>query len=457
MPIRTRKRAPSHRSVVSAIATGTRRITKRYAWWQLALFVIGVVAIVSITSALFFAVGDKPKQIETDAQVGPVDSPEFLIALAHLVNAPIERGGTVRILNNGDETLSALVDTIRSARRSINVSVFMWKDGTFSDRVLAALTEQQHRGVAVRVLLDGLGARGAPDDKFERLVQAGARVSTYRAPKFGKLTRFHRRNHRRAVVVDGEVGFTGGIAVYDRWLGNAQDPEHWRDMMFRFTGPLARSLQAAFVDSWVSSTGEILVDSAMFPSVSNAAAPGVERFIHHVNSPADDDQSMAYFFLLPIFAARERIYIVTPYFIPDDPLKQALQRKAAEGVDVRLLLPGRHIDNQSARFSAHNHYDDLMQAGVKIYEYRPTFIHSKFVVVDGRWSVIGSPNLNSRSRQLDEENAYGILDRAFAAELEKVFRDDVRNADEIRLEEWRRRNPFLKFIQLLARGLDQQS
>jgi cardiolipin synthase len=457
MSVRTRRRAPAHRSLVSAMATQARRVTDRYAWWQITLFVIGLVAVISITSALFFAVGDKPRQVETDVQVGPVDSPEFLAALGHLVNAPLERGGTVHTLNNGDETLLAFEQAIRGARRNINVSVFMWKDGTFSDRVLDALMERQRQGVAVRVLLDGLGARGAPDDKFDRLEEAGARIATYRAPRFGKLTRFHRRNHRRAVVVDGEVGFTGGIAVYDRWLGDAQDPEHWRDMMFRLTGPLARSLQAAFVDAWVSSTGELLVDSAMFPPLSNTAAAGVDRFVHHVNSPADDDQSMAYFFLLPIFAARERIYVVTPYFIPDDPLKQALQRKAAEGVDVRLLLPGRHIDNQSARLSAHNHYDDLMQAGVKIYEYRPTFIHSKFMVVDGRWSVIGSPNLNSRSRQLDEENAFGILDRAFAAELEKTFREDIRNADEIRLEEWRRRNPFMKFIQLLARGLDQQS
>jgi cardiolipin synthase len=433
------------------------RIRERYAWWQITVFVIGFVTLISVTSALFFAVGDKPKQVETDVQVGPVDSPEFLMALGHLVNAPIERGGGVRILNNGDETLAALVGSVRGARRNINISVFMWKDGAFSDRLLAALMERQRQGVVVRVLLDGLGARGAPDDKFDALERAGARIETYRAPRFGKLTRFHRRNHRRAIVVDGEVGFTGGIAVYDRWLGDGQDPEHWRDMMFQVTGPLARSLQAAFVDAWVSSSGEILVDSAMFPPLSNAAAAGVDRFVHHVNSPADDDQSMAYFFLLPIFAARERVYVVTPYFIPDDPLKQALQRKAAEGVDVRLLLPGRHIDNQSARLSAHNHYDDLMQAGVRIYEYRPTFIHSKFMVVDGQWSVIGSPNLNSRSRQLDEENAYGILDRRFAAELEKIFSEDLRKADEIRLEEWRRRNPFLKLIQFLARGLDQQS
>ena len=454
--MRKRKVAASRRSVVARTANGVREVASRYEWWQLTLFVIGVVTLISVTSALFFAVGDKPKQIATDVPIGPVDSPEFAAALAHLVNAPVERGGQVLILNNGDETVPALLRSIRAARRSINVSVFMWKDGAFSDQVLAALTERQRHGVAVRVLLDGLGARGAPDDKFLELERAGGRVATYRAPKFGKLTRFHRRNHRRSVVMDGEVGFTGGIAVYDRWLGHAQDPEHWRDMMFQLTGPLARSLQAAFVDAWVSSTGEILVDATMFPGAS-APAAGVERFVHHVNSPADDDQSMAYFFLLPIFAARERIYIVTPYFIPDDPLKQALQQQASKGVDVRLLLPGKHIDNASVRFSAQNHYDDLMSAGVKIYEYRPTFIHSKFMVIDGRWSVIGSPNLNSRSRQLDEENAYGILDRGFGSELEKVFRADISNADEIKLDEWRRRNPFIKLVQLLARTIDQQS
>lgn len=454
-----RKRPPAESGarITARIANPLREFVNRHAWWQTAVFVIGMVALVTVTSVLFLGVGSGPSDIATSDRLPPVDSAEFAAAIAHLVNAPIERGGSVEILNNGDGFLPVLLRSIDNAKRTINFLVYMWEDGAFSDQVLQALIRRQRHGVAVRVLLDGLGARKAPDDKLKELEDAGGRVERFRTPRFGTWTRYHRRNHRRSIVIDGEIGFTGGMAIYDKWLGNADGPEYWRDMMFRLTGPLATSLQAAFVDSWVSSSGEILVGPDIYPSSADASTPGVERFIHHVNSPADDDQSMAHFYLLPILAARERIYVTTPYFIPDEPLKRALRDKAAAGVDVRLLLPGSHIDNQSARLSGQNHYDDLMEAGVKIFEYRPTFIHSKFVVVDGRWSIIGSPNLNSRSRQLDEENAFGILDTRLAQQLEAAFRTDIEQADQIALETWRRRNVFLRVVQLFARILDRQS
>jgi len=440
-----------------AVLDPLRSFVQDHPWWHTTLIVIGFVAFLSVLGGLFFAVGDKPKTVTPSAAVPPVGSPGFATALSRLVNAPVEQGGTIEILNNGDEFVPALVAALNAARKTINFSVYIWTDGELSDRVLDALIARQKAGVAVRVLLDGLGAKSAPDDRFEALKQAGARVEKFRMPKFGKLTRFHRRNHRRSIVIDGEVGFTGGMAIYDKWLGRAQDPEHWRDMMFKVTGPLASSLQAAFADAWIGSSGEILVGPDVYPAAARASGGGVERFIHYVNSPADDDLSMASFYLVPILAARERVYITTPYFIPDDHLKSVLEARAKAGVDVRLLLPGKHIDNASARYSGQNHYDELMEAGVKIYEYRPTFIHSKFVVVDGQWSIIGSPNLNSRSRQLDEENAYGILDAPLAAELERAFFADLKQSDRIELAAWRRRNPFVRLVQQLSRILDQQS
>lgn len=429
---------------------------RAHAWWQTGVFVIGMLALVTAVSVLFLGVDNAPTEISTTGPLAPVDSAGFTAAVSHLVNAPVERGGAIEILNNGDGFLPVLLRDIRAATSTINFLVFMWEDGAFSDRVLDALVERQRQGVAVRVLLDGLGAKGAPDDGFAVLEEAGGRVERFRTPKFGTWTRYHRRNHRRAIVIDGRVGFVGGMAIYDKWLGNAQDPEHWRDMMFRVRGPLARSLQAAFADSWVSSSGEILAGPSMYADGPDTPG-GVEQFIHHVNSPAADDQSMAYFYLLPVLAARERVYITMPYFIPDEPLKAALQQRARAGVDVRLLLPGEHIDNASARYSAQNHYDALMEAGVKIHEYRPTFIHSKIVVVDGVWSIVGTPNLNSRSRQLDEENAFAILDRDFGAQLEATFLQDAAQADRIELEVWRRRNPLLRLVQLFSRVLDQQS
>jgi cardiolipin synthase len=435
-------------------------VRERYTWWQLTLFIIGVLSAVSIISALFFAVGDKPSRIYTDREVPPVNSPEFATALGALVGAPVDHGGHITILNNGDEFYPDLLQSIRNARHSINFSVYIWKDGEASDAVLPALIAAQTRGVKVRVLLDGLGAVAASDKGFEQLVKAGGTVQKFRTPKFGKLTRFHRRNHRRSIVIDGEVGYTGGMAVSDVWLGHAQDKDHWRDLMFKLTGPPARSLQSAFVDTWSSSSGELLVGPEIFPAAGGGAVVAggdIDRFVHLANSPADDDQSMAYFFLLPIFSARQSVHVTTPYFIPDKHLLNALAEKAKAGVDVTLLVPGPHTDNWITRASAQARYQTLLEAGAKIYEYEPTFVHAKYVVIDGMWSIIGSPNLNFRSRQLDEENAFGVLDPSIAAQLGAIFEKDLLKAKRIDLEQWLRRNPMQHMFETFSRVLDQQS
>ena len=439
-------------------ATGRwQAVRRRYKWWQLALFVIGVVSVVTLTITLFFGIGNKPSRVYTDSAPPPIDSPDFTTALGAIVGAPVEGGGSIQVLNNGDEFVPSLLDSINKAQRTINFLVYIWSEGTISDQLLQALEKKQREGVAVRVLLDGLGSIKVPDDDFELLIAAGGKVHKFRSPKFGQLTRFHRRTHRRAIVIDGEIGFTGGMAISDVWLGHAQDPEHWRDLMFKVTGPMARSLQTAFVDLWVSSSGELLLDPVHYPVPANASTAGVERFVHLASSPADDDQSMAYFFLLPILSARESVYFAAPYFIPDNSLQDALVEKARAGLDVRLLLPGPETDNWIVRASAQARYQELLEAGVKVYEYQPTFMHAKYGVVDGKWSIIGSPNLNSRSRQLDEENAFGIYDAELGAKLHATFKKDLERSKAIDLDEWRRRNPLQKFFETVSRILDQQS
>ena len=433
------------------------KVRRRYKWWQLALFVIGVIAFVSVMSSLFFAVGHKPGRIYTDSTPPSVDSPDFATGLGAIVGAPVEHGGTVQILNNGDDFIPALLESVGQAQRTINFTVYIWSKGAFSDQLLAALEKKQREGVQVRILLDGLGSLKVPDEDFEPLISAGGKVQKFRTPRFGKLTRFHRRTHRRSIVIDGKVGYTGGMAVSDIWLGHAQDPEHWRDLMFKVTGPMARSLQTAFVDLWASSSGELLINPEHYPVAAPADAPGVERFVHFTHSPADDVQPLAYFYLLPIFAARESIYFAAPYYVPDKHLQDALVEKAQAGLDVRLLLPGRNTDNLIVRASAQARYQELLEAGVKIYEYQPTFMHAKYGVVDGKWSIIGSPNLNSRSRDLDEENAFGIYDEPLGTKLKETFFKDLERSEQITLEKWRARNPLQKLFETASRILDQQS
>ena len=434
-------------------------IRRRFKWWQLALFAIGVIAFASVMGALFLPVGNNPARVYTDSEVLPVSSPHFSTALAALAGAPVEHGGFITVLNNGDEFVPALLQSLNEAASTIHFSVYIWASGEISKQVLSVLERKQREGVTVRILLDGLGSIKVPDEDFDALKAAGGKVHKFRTPRFGKLTRFHRRNHRRAIVIDGAVGYTGGMAVSDVWLGHAQDKEHWRDLMFKVTGPLARSLQTAFVDRWGSSSGEMLIDPRNYPYPAPAAgvAPGVAQFVHLASSPADDDQSLANFILLPILAARHSIYLASPYFIPDAPLLDALVKRARAGVDVRLLLPGSHTDNWITRASAQARYQELLEAGAKVYEYQPTFMHAKYAVFDGQWSIIGSPNLNSRSRELDEENALGIFDPAFAAELQATYFTDLQRSEQINLEQWRRRNPLQKLFETVSRILDQQS
>jgi cardiolipin synthase A/B len=425
-------------------------------WWYTTIMVIGLVTLLTAVGVLFFGINNAPDRIVTSEQTAPVQSLDFAVSLSRLVGAPIDHGGTIDVLNN-DGFIPALLHAIDGAKSSINFSVYIWEDGAVSDQVLNALIRKQTEGVDVRVLLDGLGGIKAPDGLFDKLKKAGGHVEKFRMPKFGTWTRFHRRNHRRSIVIDGEIGFTGGMAIADQWLGHAESPEHWRDMMFKLTGPLASSLQGAFVDEWASSSGELLVGRRIYPLSAATSGAGVERFIHHINSPADDDHSMAYFFVLSILAARERVYVRTPYFIPDGPLTSALEEKARAGLDVRLLLPGGETDNRMARFSGQSHYDGLLRAGVHIYEYQPTFTHAKGVVVDGRWSIVGSPNLNSRSRHLDEENVFGILDPTLGRHLDDLFREDLKQSKEITADAWRKRNPLMRVLQVASRILDQQS
>jgi cardiolipin synthase len=430
-----------------------RALLRRQKWWETLFFSAGVIALASAFSVAFLGADSAPDKVWTNEPLAAVDTQQFAESLSHLVNAPIEHGGSVDVLDNGDEFLPALLRDIRAARSTVSILVYVWKDGRMSDQVLDALIDRQRHGVSVRLLVDDVGGDDA-GDKFDALVNAGGRVSSFRAPTLTTWMRVHRRNHRRSIVIDSQVGYVGGMGIADQWLGHAQDPEHWRDMMFRVTGPMARRLQSAFVGSWVSGSGEIVVQAPDEPPVG---AGGVERFIHHVNSPADDDQSMAYFYLLPILAARQSIHLMTPYFIPDEPLKTALRERARAGVDVRIIVPGKHTDHMLTRFTGQNSYETLLEAGVKIYEYQPTFTHAKIAIIDGQWSIIGSPNLNTRSRRLDEENAMAILDRGLAAQLEQRFAADLARAEAIDLSRWRRRSPLLRLVQLSARLIENQS
>ncbi|MDB4949363.1 MAG: cardiolipin synthase [Gemmatimonadetes bacterium] len=413
-------------------------------WWLLLFAGVGAAAVAGAVITLFFALGRRPQKFTTTA-APPVTSRDFLLTVAGTVNAPVSHGGRARLLNNGVQIFPAMLDAIRNAKHSVNFMVYIWEPGRTGDAFMEAFCERAGAGVEVRVMLDAFGGFGAPGRTLKRLREAGVKVLWFRRFRFGKLTRFYRRNHRRAIVIDGVVAFTGGAAVADKWQGDADSPDHWRDLMVEVTGRPAAHMQSAFAQLWTSVCGEVLAGERFFPrhpedeEAPRAGDVEVFRHVNVISSPADESHPLRKVFWMSFRCARERIWITTPYFVPDRETRRVIEDRARAGVDVRLLLPGRRTDAWPIRLASHSYYHELLAAGVRIYEYQPTMMHSKALVVDGAWSIIGSANLDVRSKELNQENVIGMLDRALGRQVEDTFRADLERCTEIRLEEWRRR------------------
>ncbi|MBR9991340.1 MAG: hypothetical protein KFH98_16370 [Gemmatimonadetes bacterium] len=407
-------------------------------WWLLLFAGVGLLAILGGIVTLFFSLGRRPNRMWTD-EVEPVQSDDFIGSLAALLNVPLRRGGTAKLLNNGDEYFPVILDAIRAAEHSVHVMVYIWEAGKMSDEFISTMIEKRRSGVQVRVLLDSFGAMRAPDDDFEKLADAGGRVEKFRPLVPGKLLRFHLRNHRRAIVIDGRVAFTGGAAVADKWMGSARTEEEWRDTMVRVDGSIAHNLQSAFCELWAFSTGEVLTGEDVFPGDLEDVSDSDVKSCGIISSPSSEEHPLRLFFFLSFLAARERLWITTPYFVPDKHTRLVVARRARAGVDVRILMPNEHTDAMPIRQASHSYYQELLNAGVRIYEYQPTMMHTKGVVIDGTWSVVGSANMDIRSKELNEENVLGIRDTDLAGQMERAFLHDIENAKEIDRVQWRRR------------------
>jgi cardiolipin synthase A/B len=429
-------------------------------WWAMVLSGIGILAIGTVVLNLFSSIGERPGSAE---QIGDCESgsTDFLLAISGVINAPLHRGGTAKLLNNGDAFLPAMLRAIGEARHSVNFTTYIWKDGDVSDAFFDALIGAARAGRKVRVLIDGLGGLRAPGERIEELRAAGGTWVAFHTPRFGQLTRLHKRTHRRALVVDGLIGFTGGASVMDKWKGNARHPGEWRDCMVEVRGRLALSLQSAFTQLWAQTTGELLTGEDFYPLhahevESESDGEPIRRHVNVISSPSAEAHPMRHVFWFSIRSARRYVYITNPYFVPDDILAEVLKERARKGIDIRVLVPNEHNDVPLIRWASHGFYEELIEAGVRIFEYQPTMIHQKIMVVDGKWSLVGSVNMDVRSKELNQENALGILDEEFAADLERTFHDDLSRAVEIDLEEWRRRPFYRRLRERFFRLFEEQ-
>jgi cardiolipin synthase A/B len=380
-----------------------------------------------------------------------VSDPSFLPTLEAYTSTALG-GNIVDLLLNGDEIFPAALGAIRSARETITYAQYFYEEGAIGLEVAEALAERCRAGVRVHVLLDGFGTLLIPAEYRDSMTRAGCEVSTFRPlSPLALLTPFgfgksNNRSHRRILVVDGRVGFTGGVGVSPKWLGNGRKKGHWRQTDVRMEGPVVASLQGAFVENWLEATGNVLGGEPYFPKPSRRGSV-VAQVVR--SSPGGGSFSMYTMFLLAMSSARRSIYITNPYFLPDDRMTRALTEASERGVRVVLLLPGE-IDNNIVRQASRSQFGELLEAGIEIYEYQAGLLHAKTMTVDGMWATIGSTNLDTRSFVLNDEVNAVVYHNQVVGQLEKVFADDLTYSRKIDLEEWRNRGYLDHGLEILS-------
>lgn len=437
-----------------------RKILMQYTWWELVISVIGLISFVSILVVLFLPIGNGPAKFTYSGVIPSVSNPEFTEMLSQSLALPIRQGDAIQTLNNGDAFLKSLLADIDGAHSSINIMVYIWSDGKMSDQVLEHLDQKLKQGIQVRIMYDTYGSKTyTPKNFFNTFKDLGGKVSAFNSFTVApwQILNNQLRNHRRAIVIDGNIGYTGGMTVNDSWLGDARSPLEYRDVMFRVTGLMTHDIQGAFAELWASLTGEILSGENFYPSRAGTPKSSTLSYVALTSTPSADSLALQKFFLLSVLGAEHTIYISTPYFLPDQSLSEALIKKAKDGVDVRVLVPNKLNDSRSVYYASHYSYEDLLNGGVKIYEYQPTFIHVKTMVIDGIWEVIGSANLDNRSRKLNEENIFGILDKSFGTTLENIFLQDLSHAKQIDLTEWKKRSIWQRIREIFDQKFIKQS
>lgn len=400
-------------------------------WISRALAIFGFVALCWWAYGIVVpeAVEISPETLSADPGSDSVDP---LVALAANLNVPLLEGNRVELLVNGDEIFPAMLAAIRGARKSVNLLTYIYWEGDIAKEFAAALTAAARRGVEVRVLVDAFGGRRMHPDLIDTMRAAGCRFEWFHPVRWYNLRRFNNRSHRKVMVVDGQIGFTGGVGIGDEWTGDAQDPEHWRDDHFRIEGPVVRYLQGAFAENWRQASGEALTGERMFPPIVVA---GDARMVPLNAAPAGDISDIAFTYWLLFHLAQTEVRIATPYFIPDPDMKFGIADAARRGVRISLLVPGPVQDSALARYSSHTYYRRLLEAGVRIFEYQPTMMHVKTVSIDGAWAIIGSANFDSRSFELNYEIALAVQDPAVMGALNESWAADIARSKEVTLAE----------------------
>jgi cardiolipin synthase len=357
----------------------------------------------------------------------------FLQTMYALTGAPLSEGNRVDVLKNGDRIFPAMLAAIRGAKRTINLEFYIYWDGEIARQFAEALAERARAGVKVNVVLDSVGSAPMSRDLIDFLERNGIRIEWYHPIRWYTLSRLNHRTHRKLLIVDGEIGFSGGVGIADIWLGDADSHDHWRDTVVRVEGPVVTQMQFAFMDNWIKSRGELLTGLDYFPRVE-------ERGEHLTqvlkSSPSEGSSAVKLLYIVSIVSATRSIYIANAYFVPDRDTIRALEGAVRRGVDVRVIVPGETTDQPVVRQAGRLYYNQLLRRGIRIFEYLPTMMHAKTMVVDGIWTTVGSSNFDNRSFRLNDEVNVNIYDETIASQMETMFFEDLARCEEITRRRW---------------------
>jgi cardiolipin synthase len=382
-----------------------------------------------------------------------VHDPQFQRTMGALFGSPLADGNLAEDFQNGDEIFPAMLADIRGAKESICLESYIYWSGSVGKSFADALAERARAGVPVHVLLDWVGSGRVDAKHLEEMTDAGVEVERYRPLRWYNVARTNNRTHRKLLIVDGRIGFTGGVGIADEWLGSATGPKQWRDSHYRIQGPAVAGMQAAFMDNWIQSRSTVLDGPEYFPEIP--AAGTMKAQVFHSSKDGGSD-SVRLMYLLSIAASRQSILIANAYFVPDDLSVKELVAARDRGVTVKVIVPGSYIDTETVRHASRSRWRPLLAAGVEIHEYLPTMYHCKYMIVDGIWTTVGSTNFDNRSFRLNDEANANIYDHAFAAGQERVFDADLAQSRQVTLEQFDARPAAQKALDRLAGLLRSQ-
>ncbi len=402
-------------------------------FWTIAITALVTILVAAL--AMNFKTREKALERKIEHRYA-VSDPQFRREMGVLLGPGIVPGNVVTDLENGVEIFPAMLSAIRGAQKTITLETYIYWSGNVGQHFADALSERARNGVKVKVMVDWAGSIKMEDSLLQSMKDAGVEIHQYRPLKWFNLGRLNNRTHRKLLVVDGRIGFTGGVGIADIWEGEAQDPDHWRDLHFRVEGPVVAQFQSAFNDNWIKTTGVVLNGEDYFPPLQPAGPMDAHMF---VASPAGGSESMHLMYLLSIAAAERSIDLQAAYFVPDDLIIKALLAARHRGVRVRVVLPGKHIDSETVRLASKAHWGELLLGGVEIHEYQPTMMHNKLLIVDGLMVSVGSTNFDVRSFRLNDEASLNVYDADFAARMTEVFEADLKPTVQYTYRMWKER------------------